>query len=49
MILLVLFIVFMALWFISLLPNTHLPGSGFFGFLSVLLLFFMVHGLHVLK
>lgn len=44
MILLVLFLVFMALWFASLLPNTNLPYSGFFAFTSVLILFFMVHG-----
>ena len=48
MILIILFIVFMALWFASLINSElRVPYADVFPFLSVLTLFFIVHGLRL--
>lgn len=49
MIALVLFIVFMALWLVSVLPVPSNPGTpygGVFAWLSVLMLGFVTHAIH---
>ena len=49
MVSLVLFIVFMALWFASVLPvpaNPGTPYGGLFAWLSVLMLAFCAHVIH---
>lgn len=49
MVALVLYIVFMALWLVSVLPiptNPGTPYGGIFAWLSVLMLAFIVHAIH---
>lgn len=42
-----LFIVFMVLAFASTFPGTRIPGSGLFLWISVLILYFMWHGVGI--